>query len=240
MFNLAVHKQDGCLGVTKTKNISDRAYIHIRETLLRSDVYVGQKILHQELGQKLEISHTPLREALFRLAAEGLLTHENYKGFSVPAITLDEAVDIYEIRELIEPYMAKKAAKVMTASLFAEFSEILEQYKQHISEPYSRRRILLDKKFHMKIADLSDNKTLSSALNLICDKLILKSPISRISPERGREAIEEHTQLLKSLGECDGKRAFTLMKSHINKQKRYMLEHIKLKDTEDLLEPLFA
>ena len=66
----------------KTKNISEQAYLHIRETLLNSDVYVGQKILHNELGHKLGISHTPLREAMFRLAAEGLLEHENYKGFS--------------------------------------------------------------------------------------------------------------------------------------------------------------
>ena len=226
--------------MVKTKNISDRAYVHIRETLLHSDVYVGQKILHHELGQKLGISHTPLREALFRLAAEGLLKHENYKGFSVPAITLDEAMDIYEIRELIEPYLARKAAAAMTGSIFADFSGILKQYKLYISEPYSRRRLLIDKKFHLKIASLAENRTLSSALNLVCDKLILKSPIERISSERGKEAIEEHTQLLKSLGENDGKRAYVLMKSHINKQKRYMIEHIKLKDSEDLLVPLFA
>ncbi len=72
--------------MTKTKNISNKAYIHIRETLLNSGVYVGQKILHQELGQKLGISHTPLREALFRLAAEGLLTHENYKALVQKAV----------------------------------------------------------------------------------------------------------------------------------------------------------
>jgi len=225
--------------VTKTKNISNKAYTHIRETLLNSDVYVGQKILHHELGQKLGISHTPLREALFRLAAEGLLTHENYKGFSVPAITLDEAMDIYETRELIEPYLARKAAAVMTGSIIVDFTEILNQYKQHFLEPYSRRRLLLDKKFHLEIVKLAGNKTLSAALNLICDKLILKSPIERISPDRGRETIEEHTEILKSLKKNDGKRVFMLMKSHINKQTQYMLEYIKHKNSEDLLAPLF-
>ena len=120
--------------MTKTKNISNKAYTHIRETLLNSDVYVGQKILHHELGQKLGISHTPLREALFRLAAEGLLTHENYKGFSVPAIRLDEAMDIYETRELIEPHLARKAASKMTKSIAADFFEIIDQYKQYFSE----------------------------------------------------------------------------------------------------------
>ncbi|MBW2409859.1 MAG: GntR family transcriptional regulator, partial [Deltaproteobacteria bacterium] len=74
--------------VSKQRNISEQAYQHIRETLLSSDIYVGQKISHQEIGQKLGISNTPLREALFRLAAEGLLDYQNYKGFSITAIYL--------------------------------------------------------------------------------------------------------------------------------------------------------
>jgi hypothetical protein len=66
----------------KTKNISEKAYLHLRENL--------------------GISHTPLREALFRLTAEGLLTHQTYKGFSIPPITLVEARELYETRELIQ------------------------------------------------------------------------------------------------------------------------------------------
>ena len=97
----------------KSRNISEQAYHHIRDSLLNSGAYVGQKVPHQELGQKLGISHTPLREALFRLVAEGLLEHENYKGFYVPAITIDEAREIYETREIIEPFLVQKATKLM-------------------------------------------------------------------------------------------------------------------------------
>ena len=119
----------------KSKNISEQAYLHIRESLLNSGVYVGQKIPHQELGQKLGISHTPLREALFRLSAEGLLTHENYKGFSVAAITLEEAQEIYEAREIIEPYLAQRAASQMTPTKAKAFRKIIAAYKQLMQEP---------------------------------------------------------------------------------------------------------
>jgi DNA-binding GntR family transcriptional regulator len=222
----------------KTKNISEQAYLHIRETLLHSDVYVGQKILHNDLGHKLGISHTPLREAMFRLAAEGLLEHENYKGFSISAITLDEAREIYETREVIEPPMAAKAAGAMTPEKSVAFKKVLDQYKRLLAEPYDRRRLLIDKKLHMQIAKLAGNKILVQTLNLICDKLIFKSLFEKISPERGQKIVDEHSQILRALDKKDGQKAAELMQKHLLEQKQYVLKNIKYKLSENILIPL--
>jgi DNA-binding GntR family transcriptional regulator len=222
----------------KTKNISEQAYLHIRETLMHSDVYVGQKILHNDLGHKLGISHTPLREAMFRLAAEGLLEHENYKGFSISAITLDEAREIYETREVIEPPMAAKAAGAMTPEKSVAFKKILEQYRRLLAEPYDRRRLLIDKKLHMQIAKLAGNKILVQTLNLICDKLIFKSLFEKISPERGQKIVDEHSQILRALDKKDGQKAAELMQKHLLEQKQYVLKNIKYKLSENILIPL--
>ena len=214
---------------SKNRNISEQAYLHIRESLLKSGVYVGQKIPHQELGQKLGISHTPLREALFRLSAEGLLEHENYKGFSVPAITLEEAQEIYEARGIIEPYLAEKASKQITGAKVKAFHKIIKVYKQLMSEPYHRRRILTDKKFHLEIAGLAGNRTLTRLLNQMYDKLIFKSPIEQISQERGQEAINEHTEILKTLEAKDGKKAARIMRKHVRAQRDYVIKNIMAK-----------
>lgn len=205
---------------------------------MHSDVYVGQKILHNDLGHKLGISHTPLREAMFRLAAEGLLEHENYKGFSISAITLDEAREIYETREVIEPPMAAKAAGAMTPEKSVAFKKILEQYKRLLAEPYDRRRLLIDKKLHMQIAKLAGNKILVQTLNLICDKLIFKSLFEKISPERGQKIVDEHSQILRALDKKDGQKAAELMQKHLLEQKQYVLKNIKYKLSENILRPL--
>lgn len=224
---------------SKNRNISEQAYLHIRESLLKSGVYVGQKIPHQELGQKLGISHTPLREALFRLSAEGLLEHENYKGFSVPAITLEEAQEIYEARGIIEPYLAEKASKQITGAKVKAFHKIIKAYKQLMSEPYHRRRILTDKKFHLEIAGLAGNKTLTRLLNQMYDKLIFKSPIEQISQERGQEAINEHTEILKTLEAKDGKKAARIMRKHVHAQRDYVIKNIMAKqNSTQMLNPL--
>lgn len=205
---------------------------------MHSDVYVGQKILHNDLGHKLGISHTPLREAMFRLAAEGLLEHENYKGFSISAITLDEAREIYETREVIEPPMAAKAAGAMTPEKSVAFKKILEQYRRLLAEPYDRRRLLIDKKLHMQIAKLAGNKILVQTLNLICDKLIFKSLFEKISPERGQKIVDEHSQILRALDKKDGQKAAELMQKHLLEQKQYVLKNIKYKLSENILRPL--
>lgn len=205
---------------------------------MHSDVYVGQKILHNDLGHKLGISHTPLREAMFRLAAEGLLEHENYKGFSISAITLDEAREIYETREVIEPPMAAKAAGAMTPEKSVAFKKILEQYRRLLAEPYDRRRLLIDKKLHMQIAKLAGNKILVQTLNLICDKLIFKSLFEKISPERGQKIVDEHSQILRALDKKDGQKAAELMQKHLLEQKQYVLKNIKYKLSENILIPL--
>jgi DNA-binding GntR family transcriptional regulator len=214
--------------VLKQRNISEQAYQHIRDTLLSSGVYVGQKISHQKLGQKLGISNTPLREALFRLAAEGLLDYQNYKGFSIPAISLQEAEEIYESRELIEPYLTTKMARQMTTGELNYFAKIQDEYEDLISKPYHRHRLLIDKKFHMQIATLAGNATLTHTLNQLYDKLIFKSPIYEVSPARAQSAIREHTQIIRALKSRDGKRAARIMRNHIQQQRDYVLKKISV------------
>ena len=210
------------------KNISEHAYQTIRAALFDSDIYVGQKIFHNELGKKLGISMTPLREALFRLAAEGLLQHEGNKGFSVSPITTDEIRDFYETRELIEPIMAEKAALAPAIEKTSLFSEFYNHCESFMIEPYTRRKMSLDKKFHLGIAQLAGNSVLEKALSQIYDKLVLKSVFKNISFDRGRQIVREHSDIMDALNEKDGKKAAKLMKNHIKRQKKFMFKHIEL------------
>lgn len=222
----------------KSRNISEQAYRHIRESLLKSGAYVGQKIPHRDLGQKLGISHTPLREALFRLVAEDLLEHHNYKGFYVPAISIKEVRELYETREIIEPFLVEKAAKQMNDVLARKFESILKRYKELMTVHYSRKRILTDKKFHLEIAHTAGNKILSQVLNQLYDKLIFKSPVEKISQSRVKEAVQEHYTILELLIAREGKTAGKKMKRHIRKQRDYVLNNILNK--EDGIPPLKA
>jgi len=208
------------------ENFSKIAYSRIKEFLLGSDIFPGQKISHFELGKRLGISLTPLREALIRLSVEGLLIHQNQRGFSVPEIDLEEARELYEMRILIEPYIIEIGTAVATVKHIEQLKQILSIYKQLVSEPYSRKRLLVDKEFHLEIANLTKNKTLVQTFERIYDRIIIKRKILHLPPGRGRTAYQEHLEILKAMETKDGKEASRLMKHHILNGRNFVIEDI--------------
>ncbi len=219
----------------RISDFSEAAYFHIREFLLNNEYYPGQKIPHIELGKKLGISLTPLREAFIRLSAEGLLIHQSQKGFFIPEIRLKEAKELYEVRLLIEPYMIKKATELIVEDHLKSFHEILkehiklvqEPYTRLVQEPYTRLRLLVDKKFHMEIARLANNERLAKILDQVYDQIIIKRRIEHLSSTRGKMAYEEHLDILNVLETKDAKKASQLMREHIEKGSRFVIEEIE-------------
>ena len=222
----------------ESKNFSETAYLRVKEYLLHSDIYPGQKIPHLELGKRLRISLTPLRESFVRLSTEGLLSHQNQKGFFVPKISLEEAKELYEIRELIEPYMAEKAAQSMTEDQMNSLLDILNEYKKLIAGPYTRQRLLVDKRFHVEIAKWSGNKKLSQILDRIYDQIIIKRQIMHLPSHRGQAAYKEHLEVFKSLEKRDGKKAAALMKDHIRTGRDFVMGHIEQREEFEFMNML--
>jgi DNA-binding GntR family transcriptional regulator len=207
-------------------------YIQLKEFLLNTDIYPGQKVPHVEIGSKLGISLTPLREAFFRLAAEGLLAHEENRGFFLPEISLVEAKELYEVRGLIEPYMAEKAAKSVTERQLMLLHKILDDYKQRASEPYSRSRLQVDREFHVTIMQLAHNKRLAQIVNQVYDQLIIRRKLEHLSPERPFIAYQEHVEIYRALEKKDPKRAGQLMRAHIESAKRFVLGDMERRQKE--------
>ena len=162
------------MNLAMAKILSNSAYSVIKDCLLNSEVYPGQKISHLELGKRFGLGQTPLREALVRLSAEGLLTHYNQKGFYIPEISLQEAKELFEAIWLIETHLVGRAAFCMPARQIAVLKEVLSEYEELVQGPYTHRRLLVDKRFHMEIVSYGGNESLKQILERIYDRTIIK------------------------------------------------------------------
>ncbi|AKU11675.1 GntR family transcriptional regulator [Azoarcus sp. CIB] len=89
--------------------LGERVYHTLRDHLRNGQIVAGQPLQEVQLAEKLGVSRTPVREALRRLASEGLLVSDN-RSFVVPSLTLQDVNDIYEIRFLIEPAAIRSIA----------------------------------------------------------------------------------------------------------------------------------
>jgi DNA-binding GntR family transcriptional regulator len=211
----------------KHENSIETIYSQIKNFLLSSDIYPGQKIPHAELGQKMGISFSPLREAFIQLATEGLLIHKNQRGFFVPEISYDEARELYDARILIEPHLVKEAAQFITEKKIKIIDEIQKQYHKMAHEPYSRERLLVDKRFHLEIMEMGGNSKLLRIVDGIFDLLIVRRSILHLSPSRPHKAHKEHSEIFEALKKRDGKKASQLMKKHINIIKNFVIDDLR-------------
>src|ERR671925_2408460 len=152
---------------TKTRaveNLSARVYNQIKNLILCNEFMPGQKLHHQQLGERLGVSRTPVREALTRLVQEGYVSFLPNRGFTCKEIRLQEAEELYGMREALEAFAVEKTIENLTDAALNEFAKKLDRYGNDVQKRFTRERLLYDQEIHLEIARLSGNATLIKTL----------------------------------------------------------------------------
>src|SRR6201988_5480501 len=107
----------------RAENLSARVYAQIKNLILSNEVLPGQKLHHQELSERLGVSRTPVREALTRLVQEGYVSLLPNRGFTCKEIRLQEAEELYDLREALEAFAVEQAVRNLTDSGLRQLSK---------------------------------------------------------------------------------------------------------------------
>lgn len=203
---------------------SQRAYAELRERLLRATFLPGEKLNEVALAAELALSRTPLREALNRLNAEGLLVHHD-RGFAAPSLDPERVFDLFEARLEIECATIRLACERADPAALDELAAFLEESGAESPEASVDRLIELDIGFHDRIARLSGNAVLRQMLANLNDRLHL---IRWIAMEGRREQTQtQHRDMLAHLRDRDAEAAMAAMRVHILHRKEDILAAVK-------------
>ncbi|MWB77684.1 FCD domain-containing protein [Pseudooceanicola sp. 216_PA32_1] len=203
---------------------SHRAHAQLREQLLRSKFLPGQKINEVSLANELEISRTPLREALNRLVAEGLLL-DRERGFSVPGLEPEVVFDLFQARVEIECATVRMACELAGPAELDALSAFLDESMSESPDASVDRLIELDIRFHDTIAELSGNKVLRQMLSNLNDRIHL---VRWVAMEGRRERTQsQHREILDHIRAGDTAAAIAGMRGHILHRKEDILQAIK-------------
>lgn len=203
---------------------SQRAYAELRERLLRAAFLPGEKLNEVALAAELALSRTPLREALNRLTAEGLLVHLD-RGFAAPPLDPERVFDLFEARLEIECATIRLACERADPVALDELAAFLEESGAESPEASVDRLIELDIGFHDRIARLSGNAVLRQMLANLNDRLHL---IRWIAMEGRREQTQtQHRDMLAHLRDRDAEAAMAAMRVHILHRKEDILAAVK-------------
>ena len=194
----------------------DSIYQTVRAMAAAFEFKPEERINESDLSKRLGVSRTPLREALNRLVAEGLLTVQEGKGFFCRSLIPEQIVHLYELRQAIESETVLRAVQRASddelSELKAYLSEIASQY---VSSSSARDIVELDEAFHLRIAALSKNAELVQALANLNEKI----RYVRWTSMRSKIDITKsaHENILDAMLARDAESSVSRMRAHIEK-----------------------
>ncbi|MBB4053844.1 DNA-binding GntR family transcriptional regulator [Devosia subaequoris] len=204
--------------------LTEEVYARLFEQLITHSIAPGTKLSVDALSRSLNVSQTPIREALARLEAQGLVVKIHLVGYRVAErIEPDRLEQIYEFRLLTEPHMAALAAERTSEpsrrELLVQCQRMKSDCTSDTPEDYARFS-RLDEAFHRAIAVGSGNKVIEDALSA----LHVHVHLFRMSqpPTAVFDAIEEHSQIAEAIAAADPQAAAKAMRRHVlNSQRRF-------------------
>jgi len=202
----------------QTTKAVEKAYTFIRAQTLKGVYSSGLRITEQEIADATGVSRTPVREALRRLQAEGFLNLIPNQGAAVTDWGAGSISDIFELRALLEPYGAARAAERVTPKAIEELRGLAErQYEESLRRApgYVRRIGELNSRFHRAVQESSGNARLLAMLPALIDAPLVLKTFSRYEPADLVRSASHHLEIVSALEARDGVWASSVMRSHI-------------------------
>jgi len=208
-------------------NKTGRVYEHLRESILRKELSSGERLIERDLVQRLGVSSTVVREALARLAKDGLVTLLPYRGAFVTKLSKRDIIEIYELREVVEGLAARWAAERVNEEEIKQLRAFIKSSERFVANTSSYYDALNKFRFHDLIGKMSGNARLYKIIRDFRNqsKLLISSSLAR--PERAKEAFEEEKKVLEAIINRDPFSAEKYAKEHVRNAKKVILEIYK-------------
>jgi DNA-binding GntR family transcriptional regulator len=218
--------------VKAASTLSDKAYRQIKNMFLTDQLVSGQKLPYQDLARRLGMSQTPVIMALVRLEYEGLVRSEANRGFFVPAIDLNEARELYEVRILLEVFLVPAVVANLDAAHLAGIRALRDAHRRIRGHVYKRERLLRDAHFHLGLAAVSGNQVVLQILARVFDLLYLRYKPEILSPQRQEEAEVEHQAVFEALRARDPDLAARRLREHLVRGKDRILSGLHAEERQ--------
>jgi DNA-binding GntR family transcriptional regulator len=197
-----------------------RVYDHLRTEILDGRLEPGAELIEVALAEQLGVSRGPLREAIGRLAAEGLVTVSPRRGAVVRSLSKGEFLELYQVREALERMAVQLAVPRLTDEQFEELAALNAEMEAHAADNEVESFFEANLAFHAQLLEASGNLKLEELYRQLLGQLgryRLRSLTLRGNLKR---SVSEHKAILRAARRGDAERAAQLMAEHIRVPQR--------------------
>ncbi|MDO5713987.1 MAG: GntR family transcriptional regulator [Tissierellia bacterium] len=198
------------------RSLSKSVYLQLKDKILNNELLPGDRLVEMNIAKELEVSRTPVREALRELEADGLVVNFPRKGYIVSKISVSESLNLYEVRFALEPRALESLASTITDEGIAELRSIVSQLEEANKRSDYPMMELLMVEWNRKIITLLDNSVMKEVISMINNRLYRLA--NYIFRDLDNFAIVYNfiIQVFQALEERRGKDAYRISKENIN------------------------
>lgn len=217
------------LEVHKDVPLRDEVFNTLRKAILNGDLVPGQRLMEIALSEKLGVSRTPVREAIKRLEAEGLVVIVQRKGAEVAGISGSQLRDVLEVRLALEELAGELACVRITDKELEQLKSINNSFMKMIedSDTLASEIAKADVEFHSVIYNATGNKRLIQMVNDFSQQMY-RYRLEHIKELADKRVLgTEHSDIIEAIAAKDVVWTRDAIRSHINKQEQAIVQKLK-------------
>lgn len=215
----------------RNQSLQEQAYQALRTAILSGELAPGQRLVETQLAKELQVSRTPIREAIRLLQHENLATIDLNGTLRVATISITDALQLYDCRIALEQQSVIEACHNATELQLQDLKVLVEQAEKLVkskpSQLTSFRLLDLDYRFHRLLAQSSSNPWLVSLLDQVFDKMqLLRIQTTKNNPDV-LEIRTEHRRIYEPVRERNPEAAVQAIKEHLTASKERVIREVQ-------------
>lgn len=216
----------------KSKPIREVILNQLRKSIFDNKLNPGDRLIESLIASSMGVSRTPVREALRQLEIEGLAINLPRKGTIVVGITMEDAVEIYELREVLEGLAARNACLNISRLEIRRLKEIVKFMEENIDDKYAIEKV--HKEYNSIILNASKNKRLITQLEHSQEYLQSLMKVSLDGLDHRIKSLQEHKNIVKAIENGDEYLAEIEARNHVLSAKERFLFNYKYLLSENI------
>ena len=207
-------------------NLSEQIANRLRDMIIQNQLTPGDRIRERDICKKLDVSRTPLREALHKLESEGLVDLIPNRGAVITQPTADEIADMLQVLGVLEAFAGEKACALITQEELGEIKALQYEMLAAFSRGDRLQYFKLNQGIHLAIVKAARSETLLSLHSRLNARLYRIRYQSNMGNEYWDSAVEEHNEILSALEKRDTGKLSKLLRQHLKSTWEKVNEHI--------------
>ncbi|MGE5618703.1 MAG: GntR family transcriptional regulator [Sphingomonadaceae bacterium] len=193
-----------------------KVYLALKQSIIANQFVPGEALVEQKLADLYQVSRTPVREALQRLAKDGLVEMVPRRGAFVARLSLEDAVEIFRMREALEGMAARLAASAMAESEIDRLERVLREAASSPAPERLRAMYEAGGTLHEAILQASGSPRMRAAVNQLLDQITRLRMVAIRASGRIEESFDQHLGIVEALRRRDPDGCEREMRSHLS------------------------